>query len=275
MLRRIQGLPDSSAIPALHLLLGVAPIEALIHIRALSLFRNIIAAEKSSPPSIFVRELIIRQLAVKDINSNSWAAYIRKVLLKYRLPKPSDIINSTPKKKHWARMVKNAVLEHWHSVLVEQAKEKKSLSLLGLDNCTLSDLHPVWKYISSHLDILKATVKAKLLIQRYPLLTCKTAGQQRSVVCALCKREPETTEHFLLYCPALQKERNNYLPKILNTCREKSIEIGSEELTKIILDTNCYSKDDSAHEIICRNMIFKLHNKRAILLGGDRWYKIK
>ena len=272
-LRRMQGLPDSTAIPGLYLLIGIPTIEALIHIRALCLFRSIIAAEKPSPPSIFIKELIQRQLAMKDNSSHSWAAYIRKLLQRYQLPNPSTLISDVPTKKKWAKVVKTAVNDHWLKTLVEEAKCKKSMSFLNAEKCSLSDTHPVWHDLHCPLDVMKATVKAKMLLQRYPLLTSHTARNQRSETCMLCKQEPETTSHFLLHCPALQKERNIYMPRILNTCRCQNISIGSEQVTKIILDSNHLNHPDRSHEITCRNMIYKLHTRRANLLGSETRYK--
>ncbi len=73
-LRRIQFLPESTAIPALHLLIGLPPATALIHIRALSLFRNVIAADLATPPSTYIKEVISRQFFVdctrKFVKSN-------------------------------------------------------------------------------------------------------------------------------------------------------------------------------------------------------------
>ena len=170
-------------------------------------------------------------------------------------------------------MVKTAVNSHWLLKLVEEAEAKKTLSLLNIERCSLDSLHPVWNDIDSPLDVAKATVKAKLLIQRYPLATSPTAGQQRSETCPLCKDEPETVSHFLLQCPSLQKERRIYLPRVLETYRKHSIPIDVNEITKIILDSNHLEQYDRAHEVTCRNMVYKLHHKRATLLGRESRYK--
>ena len=139
--------------------------------------------------------------------------------------------------------------------------------------CSLDCAHPVWNNIENPLDVMKATVKAKLLIQRYPLASSPTAGQHRSDTCMLCKTEAETTSHFLLHCPALKKERNTYLPRILNTCRDQLIPVDVEMVTRVILDSTYLNKPDSSHEITCRNLVYKLHSKRSVLLGRDSRYK--
>ena len=74
---------------------------------------------------------------------------------------------------------------------------------LGMHQHQVGKLHSVWKNTVSQLDILKETVKAQLLIKRYPLSTSRTAGKKWSDTCPLCGSEPETTAHFLLRCSKL------------------------------------------------------------------------
>lgn len=101
-LRYIQHLPTSTAIPALHLLLGVPPVEAQLHIRTLTFFRSAVAAEANSPPAIFMmQELLLRQLATKDAESTSWINHIKYLLRLYNLPSAYQLANHTPTKAAW------------------------------------------------------------------------------------------------------------------------------------------------------------------------------
>ena len=270
-IRRIQFLPDSTAISALYLLLGTLPAEAILHSRALNLLRNILAVDTPSPPALYMRELIIRQLAMKGPKSSSWAAMVKEALNKYDLPPASSLIDNPPPKQTWKRTVKLAVNTTWQ--LREDAQAKSSLYHLKIQSCSTHQIHPVWQNLHSPLEIMKATVKAQLLIQRYPLTTNRTAGSRRADICPLCKEEPETVSHFLLVCPALHSDRLPYLMRILNICREKKISIDPDSLTNIILDSNHLPEDDIPHEALCRNMIFKLHSLRSIKLGGVSKYK--
>ena len=52
----ILPVPSSTAIPALHLLSGVPKIEALLHIRVLTLFCNILAAKPNIPLAMYIKE---------------------------------------------------------------------------------------------------------------------------------------------------------------------------------------------------------------------------
>ena len=143
-----------------------------------------------------------------------------------------------------------------------------------MDNCDLLDLHPVWRGLDNPLDVRKAVIKALLLVQRYPLTTCKTAGIRQSATCPLCKEEPETTAHFLLYCGALQQTRNKYLSAILEGFKHNQLSIHPESIITSILDSQSLPfTDTEKQERLTRNLIFKLHHRRSVLLGGESTYK--
>ena len=140
-----------------------------------------------------------------------------------------------------------------------------SLTYLRLDSVTLGTMHPLWLQYSK-LDISKAYVRSKLLIQRYPLSGSHTSGAAKSSSCTLCKEDKETVTHFLLHCPSLQYARNLYLPRILNITRRLEISIDPEIITAIILDSHhlpkyCSKVDYSELDKLCRDMIFKLHRR--------------
>ena len=271
-LRYIQHLPQSTALPAVFLLLGAAPIENLLHIRALTLFRNIIAAESNTPPAIYIRDLITRQAAVKDSTSSSWTTTIKKILQTYELPTIVELIDNPPRKSDWRKTVKETINEAWTEALQDEAEKKSTLEFLNIGACKLGQLHLIWQNLSSPLEIQKATVKAQLLVKRYPLATSPTSGVRKNDTCPLCKEEPETTTHFLLQCSTLSLVRLPYISRILDLCRQQSISIDPETLTRIILDSTHLPIPNTIHETTCRNFVFKLHNTRAKILGGESGY---
>ena len=222
-----------------------------------------------------IRELICRQLAVKGPESKSWAALVRKLLNRYKLPMPSALIDDPPCKEEWKKTVKNAVHDHWTNgnALRDEARGMSSLVYLNIEACDTRSIHPVWQNLMSPMAIRKATIKALLLIQRYPIATCHVAGPKRRDVCPLCHKEPETLIHFILQCETLRKTRIGYLKHVLNTCRNNRISIDPETLVKIILDSTHHPHLDKNHEKHCRNMLYKLHDDRAMILGGDSSYK--
>ena len=71
----IQHLPKGTATCSLYLLSGILPLKAVHHKYALTLLYNIL-----SQPGSIEREVLITQLVTKDMSSNSWAVYIRKLL---------------------------------------------------------------------------------------------------------------------------------------------------------------------------------------------------
>ena len=271
-LRYLQHLPQSSAIPAIFLLLGIAPIEATLHVTALTLVRNILAAESNSPPALYVRDIITHQSAVCRDGSSSWTSHVKKLLRQYELPTIYSIINNTPNKNAWKETINKSVNTYWTKSLQDEAKQKSTLEHLRLEACTIGQLHPVWQNLSSPLEIQKATIKAQLLIKRYPLTTSPTSGIRTDETCPLCKEEKETTAHFILQCKELHSARRPYLVRVLSRCRQLRISVDCESLTNIILDSNHLPKTDVDHEELCRNMLFKLHNVRTKILGGGSSY---
>ena len=269
-LRYIQHLPQSSANCALYLLLGALPIEAHIHIKVLNFFRNTIGEEENSPPSEYIRDIVIRQLAMKDDGSSSWVSMVKKLLRTYNLPSAYTLLENTPNKRQWKKTLHGAVWNHWEKEFKEEANTMSTMEFLNVDACQVGKLHPVWKNTVSQLDILKATVKAQLLIKRYPFSTSRTAGKKWSDTCPLCGSEPETTAHFLLRCSKLSNIRQQYLPKVMSCYEQPSPDL----LVRVILDSSYISENRITHETLCRNYTYKLHHKRSILLGGCSGYKV-
>jgi len=201
-LRYIQHLPMSTANAAVHLLLGVPPAEALLHIKVLLTFRDIVDDENTAAPTVHIREIITRQIAIKDTENSSWTSYVKRLLRKYKLPNAYKILETTPKKETWKRQVKEAVNSTWTEALIEEGEGKTTLKYLSLPNCNLGTLHPVWQNLDNPLDIQKATVQARLLTQRYPLAPTFNHDARRGTS-PQCKEKIETTLHFLLLYPAL------------------------------------------------------------------------
>ena len=268
-LRYIQHLPQSTATCALYLLLGVLPIEAQLHRNILNFFRNIIDKENNSPPSEYMRHIIIRQLAIKEDVSSSWVAMVRKLLRTYGLASAYTLLENTPSKRQWKKVLDVAIWSHWQQILKEEANTMPTMEFLNADGCEAGKLHPVWRNTTSQLDILKATVKAQLLVKRYPLSTSRTAGKKWSNTCPLCEKEPETTAHFLLRCNELNNIRQQYLPKITT-----DYDLPPDDIVKLILDSSYITENLPGHESLCRNFTYKLHHKRTTLLGGRSGYKM-
>ncbi|CAG2193476.1 unnamed protein product [Mytilus edulis] len=93
LLKRIMSLPICTPDPSIYILSGFLPIEAQIDQKALILFNNICRQDNSN----LEKKLAIRQLTVKDQSSNSWFISIKKMIFKYGLPSPLQLLNCAPK----------------------------------------------------------------------------------------------------------------------------------------------------------------------------------
>ena len=71
LLHCIQHLPKATASLALYILTGSLPIKAIHHKNVLTLLGSMLRREGS-----IELELITRQLALKDLNSNSWTTLV-------------------------------------------------------------------------------------------------------------------------------------------------------------------------------------------------------
>ncbi len=169
-------------------------------------------------------------------------------------------------------MIKKAISEKWTKELQEEAQNKSTLRYLNVNKCHLGMVHPVWQNINSDLDLKKATIKAQLLLQRYPLASTKLAGPNRNETCPLCKEENEDTTHFLFLFSATRSSRVQHLTHILSSVRKKKISIDLDTLVRITLDSTYMAQDDILFEKMTRNMVFKLHHCRNVLLGGNSTY---
>ena len=89
-LKEVLSLPDTVADPAVYILTGTTPIEAVIHKRALTLYGSICRLEENSVE----KQLARRQLSIKGFSSNSWYIAIRKLLIKYDLPQIWELLET-------------------------------------------------------------------------------------------------------------------------------------------------------------------------------------
>ena len=110
-LKLILSLPVSTADPAVYVLSGTLPIEAIIHKRTLTFFGNICRL----PETTIEHRLAVRQLSVKSSTSHSWFIAVKEIFLKYRLPDPLDLLDDPPTKLHWRKVVNKHVNSHWES----------------------------------------------------------------------------------------------------------------------------------------------------------------
>ena len=229
-------------------------------------------------PGTIDNQIVIRQLATKTLSSNSWIAQIRMVLHKYQLPSAYSLSENPPQKLNWKRLVHSAVNHYWMKILKEKAHDMKTLDLLNIEACHPGMVHDVWYHNSDPLEAQMATVKARLLVQRYPLGYSHCAGKKKSDNCILCNNDEETICHFLLECPTLAKQRARYLQKLYHLLLKTDTRMprNAEELCKLILTPAEMVPEDyiESFEEVSRRFIFKLHHNRSVLMGGENNYSV-
>ena len=89
-IKHLLSLPVTVADPAIYLLYGTLPIEAMIHHRVLTFFGNVSRLLDSS----IEKRLAERQLAVKSLDSHSWFIGVKKLCIRYGLPDCTEILEN-------------------------------------------------------------------------------------------------------------------------------------------------------------------------------------
>ena len=165
LLRQLQNFSDRVANSAVALLIGIPPVAAQLHIRTLTFLGAIMRSEDSA-----LRQIPIRQIAIKDFKAKSWFLFCARLLYKYDLPSIHHLVSFPPTKTYWARLVKRNILSYWESQLQLEGAQKSSMQNLDISKTSFRHPHAVWTTTSCEVkDVTKARVKAKLLTGSYPL----------------------------------------------------------------------------------------------------------
>ena len=90
-LKQILSLPTNTASPAVHILTGILPAEAMIRKRVLALFGSIC---RLSDDDSVEKRIGRRQLSIKSYSSHSWFVIIKELLIKYDLDSPLYLMHA-------------------------------------------------------------------------------------------------------------------------------------------------------------------------------------
>ena len=150
----------------------------MIHQRALTFFGNICRL----PDSSIERRIAIRQCSLKSLDSNSWFAHIRKLLIKYDLPDVSTVLYNTPSKLIWNRTVTNSVNSHWMMKIVEDAELYSTLRHMDTSKFQPGFIHPVADMETpSNREVTRLAVKLKIITGTYLLQSNRAAFNQNAI----------------------------------------------------------------------------------------------
>ena len=272
LLRMIQTLTESTAKPAIYLLTGTLPAQAEVHKKILNLFMTIL--HRPGTPEY---QVITRQLAVKQLDSNSWTTQLRKLLHTYKLPPALVLAQAPPKSTIWKMRVREAIETYWEKELIEDAAQMKSLKNLNTSICITGHTHPVWLTGSNPLQAMMATVRAAMLVGRYPFTGEKVAGTRQTDSCPYCEEAtPETTCHFILHC-ALYNDIRERMIRRLNKDTEGAFDnLSEEDQVKIMIDPSHIARSEEEAKRLegdARREVFAMHNRRAVKDGRGSMYQ--
>jgi hypothetical protein len=272
-LKQLQHFPPNNSNPATYLRSGVIPVHAEVDQRILSTFGRLARSTGSAE-----RELIRRQINIKNLSSNSWTANVKLLTHKYQLPSVYEIMDNSPTKDQWKRQVKHAIQKYHRDRLLQDMQSQSSARYINPNSCSLTNVHPVWKYCGSHTrEITRATIKAKILVGAYNLEGKRSKfGRGENGQCQLCRTDMETREHFLVKCTALEHIRKPYIEALAQLVVERVGEIEAtfhlspSYMTRTILDPSHVAANDEflyEAEQVTRRLCYALHHNRLFALS--------
>jgi hypothetical protein len=236
LLRQIQGLPENTATEAIYILLHTLPIEAALDKRVLSLFGNISRLGTTNP----VYQLMLRQLACKEEDSNSWFAQAVRIGNKYGIDVRQMAQHPWPKLA-WKKYTNTLVEEFWWNKILQEAKSKTTLKWMITDGIDGRNGTSFWKAcMGKTYQVRAATTRARMLVGRYQLqaTAAKIYKTCDSPLCLLCGEDDEDISHLICNCTKLQEVRASKVEDFIKLFRKEGLPPPSttEELTMAILN---------------------------------------
>ena len=141
-LKQMQHLPDRTHSSASLALLGIPPVECVLHKTMLGLFWRWITSKGVE------KETSLRKLAMNMPTESSWFNRIHVILNRYGLPSPSELMDDPPPRPpspmwlKWKSAVDNArkVEENWR----EDIQGRPTLKYINSVRIRMGQVHPVW-----------------------------------------------------------------------------------------------------------------------------------
>ena len=271
-LRQIQGLPDKTSNTIILALLGILPLESIIHKNSLNLFVNI-----SRNHHFIEYDIAERQLVMKGCEEKSWFNLVKTTLETYNLPSIFSLFNQQIPQSKWKSMLNKAVNEYIEAKWQNDLKAKSSLKYINPNSLKVGKSHPIWATVRNSItDNKRAQLKCKILTGTYTLQGNRAAFNQYTVdaTCKLCLAAPETRQHFISECSAYTQEREVYVQKLrnklvlpVNVCSDFQ---NPEFLTQLTLDCSVYVdrfEDIEFLELCSREFIDQIHKRRITRLN--------
>ena len=273
-LKQIQGLPDNTSNTACLALLGILPVEALLHKNLLNMFVNMIRNENSIEYEIAQRQLVMRESPRESIFT-----HIQSITDQYGLPSVFELLNDPPAKEAWKCTLNHKIHDMVKASWKSDIECKSSTKYLNANVLNVGSSHHIWSTVRDNIhDSRRAQIKCKLLTGTNILQANRAAFNQYTVkpTCKLCQVAPETRQHFVGECAFFKDDRRIYIEK-LSTIASLSHHIlkltDPDFLTQLTLDVSVIlniEKIDSVElgllELYTREYIYRIHVRRVVAL---------
>ena len=103
-------------------------------------------------------------------DSHSWFVACNKLLHKYSLPKYLTVKTEFESESQFKQQVKTKLDKYIRDSWLSSAEEKKSLSFLNVEDCSVGNVHPCWSTVDNTvMDVRRAVMKARILTGTYYL----------------------------------------------------------------------------------------------------------
>ncbi|CAG2192046.1 unnamed protein product [Mytilus edulis] len=217
IIKQILSLPVNVADPAIYIISGLLPAEAIIHKKALILFGSICRADCNATEW----KIAERQLGLKTFKSNSWFIVLKTIFLKYGIQDPyTSLFDQTITKLKWKHMINQKVNTYWTERIQQDSLMFSSLQYLG-GMYRIGKCHPTASTCSANIrDISRIPIRLKILTGSYILQTKRAVFNitNPDPTCMLCGKSDETLSHFLLVCTELENIRMTLIREIIEVC---------------------------------------------------------
>ena len=269
-MKQIQSLPDITHSSAVLALLGILPLEKVIHKNMLNLFGRWIASDGIE------RDIAERQLAMKSVTEHSWFNRIKLLLEIYKLSAASHLMDNVPTRSKWKKMVYKAINLTVETQWREDIGSRSSLRYINPESVKVGKSHHILSSVHNNLhDSRRAQLKSCILTGTYTLQSNCTVFNQFAVdpTCKLCDKGPDTRQQLLAECQTLQHVRQKFFTRIQHIVDPSGLDIASPcEVTQLILHSSVFFKSKTiidSCELYSRELICSLHQTRNKLLSGN------
>ena len=187
---------------------GCLSLEALVHLRVLSLFGMICRL-----PMNILHRMADKVLSTENDKCGSWFVSVRLLYSKYGLPSPILLLSLQLSKENYKQMVKSKIISYWESKLRFEASQLKSLKYFDPNFASLIKPHPVLIMPGSNpYEVSKSVILLRMLSGHYrdDYLLRHFSGSNNGS-CALCSNPKGDLEHYFCSCSRLASLRTRLL----------------------------------------------------------------